>query len=82
MRNFSESAWSTFSASATVSVATRWEWPEVVGSRDSIAFTLALMKPSNSVRIELTSWVFWMAMEACEAMDMAMRRSCCVNGWM
>ena len=38
---------STFSAIATDSVATRREWPDVVGSRDSIAVTDAFTKPSN-----------------------------------
>ena len=33
---------STFSARPTVSMATRSEWPEVVGSRCSIAVTAAL----------------------------------------
>ena len=43
---------STTFASATVRFATRKEWPEVVGSRDSIAVTDALTKPSNSCRID------------------------------
>ena len=38
---------STAVASATVSAATRDEWPEVVGSRDSIAVTEAWTNPSN-----------------------------------
>ena len=32
-------------------VATRREWPDVVGSRDSIAITDASTKPSNITRI-------------------------------
>ena len=45
---------STFSAMPTVRVATRSEWPEVVGSRLSIAVTEARTKESNR---SLMSWM-------------------------
>ena len=42
---------STFLARSSDRVATRREWPEVVGSRDSMAVTEASTNPSNSLRI-------------------------------
>ncbi len=42
------SARSTASASATVRFATRNEWPDVAGSRDSIATIDARTNPSKS----------------------------------
>jgi hypothetical protein len=58
---------STASASPTVSVATRAEWPEVVGSRCSIAVTAAVTKPSKSRSISSYRRLFSIATPACEA---------------
>ncbi len=46
-----EDSLSTMRASVTVRSATRREWPLVVGSRDSMASTLAVTKPSKSFRM-------------------------------
>ena len=45
-------------------VATLLEWPDVVGSLDSIALTLALINPSNRIWTDFMSFVFFMATEA------------------
>ncbi len=57
--------------------ATRNEWPDVVGSRDSIAVTEALTKPSNSAWMFSSSRLFCSATAACEASEAArlMKRS-------
>ena len=57
--------------------ATRNEWPEVVGSRDSIAVTEALTNPSNSAWIFSSRRLFCSATAAWEASDAAklMKRS-------
>ncbi len=45
-------------------VATRREWPDVVGSRDSIAITDASTKPSNNTRISSYKSAFSKAIPA------------------
>src|SRR2546426_5889980 len=62
---------STTLARPTVRLATRKEWPEVVGSRDSIAVTEACTNPSKSRRMDSKSWLLWIATAACKASDPA-----------
>ena len=52
-----------------VRVATLLECPEVVGSLDSMAFTLAFMNPSKRIWIESKSSAFSSATAACDATD-------------
>ena len=71
---------SSASARPTVSVATRPEWPEVVGSRDSIAVTEASTKDSKRFRMSWMSWVFSKATAAWLASEVASSSSTEVNG--
>ena len=52
---------------STVIVATRPEWPEVAGSRDSIAVTAAVTNPSNSRSMSSYRRPFSIATAACDA---------------
>ena len=63
-----------------MSVATRPEWPEVVGSRDSMAVTDALTKDVKSLRMSWMSRVFSKATAAWLASELASSSSTEVNG--
>ena len=61
-------------------MATRLEWPDVVGSRDSIAVTDAYTKDSNRFRMSWMSLVFSKATAAWLASELASSSSTDVKG--
>ena len=63
-----------------MSSATRAEWPEVVGSRLSIAVTDALTKESNRLRMSSMSRVFSSATAAWLASEETSSSSTALNG--
>src|SRR5712691_10529036 len=65
----------TARARLVVSDSTRPEWPAVLGSRCSIAVTLACTKPSNSAWIESRRPLLSRATAAWLAMDSIISRS-------